>query len=1685
MLLATPFVLLALVGVAVYLPPVQRLLKDRAVSFLSGKIGTPVGIERIRLAYPLGIAVDGLYLPEVGGDTLIHLGHLSARLSPSGLLHKRIAIGTLRITDVRAMVRQEADGSFNFGHIIRAFGSPDTATADTSDGSAPWSFSVDRARLERFHVDLGLRPSGMDLTLRLGALEVDGLSPSVELLKAGAVAIRDTELLLRTTPGPAAPDIYPLPAQPYEGPTIALDRLELEGVRFSMAQRGRADSLWLEVPGARIDIRTIDLARQHYAVEEVELHGPSLGMLSTSEVARDSASGSDPPWLGQDDGFRYWMRDMRVVADQVRITGGSLLMHQDSLSAVKGRVDPAHLDVRGIDLDAAGILASNDSMTLALEELAFAVASHRFTTALHLAATPAALRVSEGSVRLDGARMDFTAAAMPGSLDAAYRSTGTVPLRADIRSSLRPSDVAGVLADLGLHHPVLHALNEALDVEALFVGTLQHADTARMHVTGEHGTILHASAQADHFSRLPQASFMLNVEEVRWGPTFNTLARTFLPRGTPVPAGLSGHLHASGDGRSLLASLHLRSDLGRIQGELEASGIGEDLPRDAQVALDLAGIRLDRLLGDTSMGPADMRITGEAHDLDQPARRSGHLSIIPSRLRFQGQDLSSLRINASAHGDSLHALTTVAAEHLALRLLAHAHWPANDSLAAHVDLELARVHLQRMGWTDHELDIAGHLQGSATVASDGTGRYDLDGDGLHLSNSERSFTFQRFDTHVHLSGDTTSLVVRSDGLDLDYHTNVPIDSLAPRTRDKLRSYFQPAGAFIAAPGKRTTLAVALPNSAWLTGLVVPDLRTIELERLQGSYDSDPDILQLDIDLPVLEHAGIRISGTRMELNAKGNELTADLGIERVERDSLWIDRIGITARSAIDALATELRIGDPSAPHYRVPLEWHRSPDDVGVHVAEGLLLNGEPWTAAAGNMLHFGRDHLRAEGFHLEGAGQAITLDTEHAGVRAKVDELRIATLAGFISTGDPVPFATGTLDGDAFFPEARDRGPEADMDLKELRIMDHPVGDLSLGVNSESASVQRLDLGLNNQGNQLKAEVRVDRSGMAPDIRAEADIGLGDISFLQPFVNDLVGDLGGGIDGHLRLNMRDGRTTLDGDLAFEQVKALVKPLGGLYRLDDERLGFDQRGIHLQDLTLRDSLDHRFVLDGHILTPDLNKFTFDLSLRTDRFQLADAGKGASDLFYGKVMAGMDLSISGTDKAPRMTGRIAVLDSTDLSVILPGSKVELVEHEGVVVFTSTDDSLLTASRSDAEVLRDSLRGRLPDLELDLRVRVDPGARFAVVLDPVTADQATFRGTGDLRLQYDRHEDLRLTGPFVVEEGGYTLEFYGLVKKRFDLVKGSSVTWSGDPVRAAMDIKARYISNSAPYPLVANQAPGMTEDQRNRLQARMPFEVVIGIDGEIQHPEITFGLDLERSYRNSYPQVATELERLGRTGHEDERNQQVFGLLVLNSFIQDEGSGGAPSSSLARSAARSSVNGILTDQMNRLTGRFVKGVDIQLGVNTYDQFSGNNVYQRTSVDYKVSKSFINERLSFEVGGSVGVNEQEERVSNVSNTRAAQYAILYDLTKDGRFRLRGFHENAFDLYDGEITDSGIALMFTKEFEENDKARTAMREAARKAREEEELRKRAEEDRMRDRHDSLDIAPDTIRTGPPHGP
>lgn len=1659
-----PLVLLALVALLIYLPPVQQALRGKAVGILREKLGTPVEIGRIALRYPLGISISGVYVPQQNGDTLLYAGALKTRVDVAALMHKQIRLGSIDVERLRANVRQSADSTFNFDYIIHAFQGDTTLQQQRDSSAGGWGFSIGAVRLADIGVKLDLQPSKLQLDLALGSLEMDfeAFDPAIMQFHVGNLALADVRATLRMASGPPTPDTYPDLENPIAGLDLAFGAIDLKNMAFTMADVAKGDSLWLQLPKGEIVAKELDLSKQRVRLKHIELRRPVFGMLAAHHAKLDTAQAQQaPPWLDQQDGFRYFVRDWDVAVGKIEVDGGNVAMHTGTVRPPAKLGGSEHLVLGNLLVRVKKLVANNQQVSA--QEIRTALTTGPDTLGMdlrvHVDARPDSMVAQSGRLKLAGTTVRFSAAARPQGLAAFYSTPALVPMEAEVESKLDPRRLRPLLANFGVARYLPAGMDERLTVHITAKGRMQQLDSLVATLNGDQGSVVDLRGALAGMDQWPRSTFDVQLRQVAMGKGLRQLVHAIVPPGTVMPARFSASGRATGHHGNMQVRLNVASDLGNIIADANAKGWQGKWPNDLAADLRLERLQLGKLAGDTALGTASLRLTAEAAGLNTPARH-GQLELQPSELRFMHQDLSSLHLTGRLEGDSLFANLVTDAKDLKLALDAQGRWPwEKDSLLLQAQLQLKAVHLEGLGITQWPLDLHGGMKARLAMDTASTGKAVLNADGLRLSNPGKTYVFRRFEAEARWTGDTTALELDSDGLVAHFRTNMAADSILPKAQAKMASYFKLDTTYVPTPGKRMEMALALPNTDWLTGLVLPKLQAFSLKEFSGTYSSNDDQLSFTMDVPELIYDSIHVHAVGASVQAKGNDLGAKLHVREVRRDSLAITGIGLEAKAERGKLETTLRIQDgEQPPRYHLVAEFEgEGKNKRSLHLRpEGMVLDGKPWKADPANLLHFTPQGLVAENFRLSSEEQRLQVGTTGTSTRIGLQQFHMGNLLNVVTFGDTAAFAQGIINGWVDLPAKNGGKLAADLALTRLRLMGEQVGDLKLKATEGDNGHYSATAKLKNGPNTLDAQADIATAG-ASAISGKAAIAFGDLSLFQPFAKQALYALTGQLNGNVAFELRDNRADLNGELTFPQADIGVQATRSFFHLSDQHISFNKEGIHLERFTLLDSAGNAFRLSGLVGTRNLADPTLQLALQADAFELTNSVAGDNDLFYGRTMAGLDLAINGTVSAPHVKGSVSIKDGTNFSVILPGSKVEMVSHEGIVVFTDGSIPPDTAEvATTGAALKDSLQAQLRGLELDLRVQVDKNAQFHIVLDPTTGDQASVRGSADLHFTYNANGDMTLSGPFTAEEGGYTLEFYGLVKKRFDLVKGSTITWSGDPLDARLDIKAQYTAMAASYGLVAGST-ALSQEQSNRLQQRLPFEVIINVQGFMDRPEIDFGIDLPREYRNSYPQVSNELDQLAQATNLDERNRQVFGLLVTNAFIPPENAAAAPSGGLVSSAARNSVNGMLTDQLNKLTGQYVKGVDISLGVNTVEQAEGNGTYERTSVDYKVSKSFMNDRLSFEVGGSVGVDEQDNTPGNISNNRSTQYTVYYDLTPDGRYRLRGFYEDAFELYDGEITKSGVAIQYTKDFEENSRARDEMRKEATKRREEQEAEER----------------------------
>ncbi|MBL7985502.1 MAG: hypothetical protein JNM91_10910, partial [Flavobacteriales bacterium] len=445
--------------------------------------------------------------------------------------------------------------------------------------------------------------------------------------------------------------------------------------------------------------------------------------------------------------------------------------------------DSAQVDLHHVVIDNMRIAADVRSLS------ARSATGERLALAVVLDASPALVDLRDGHVNVSGNELSFAANAAIGDLSAVYRAPDLVPLRAEVHGELDPVTLRPVLRAFGLEDHLPSELTERMRTDLRFSGSMAVIDTARVDLVGDQGSVLHIAASGTDPARWPDNDLDVEVTQVSMGNGFRQLLRANTPPDLVLPNTAEFSARVQNQRGRLTSTFDLRSDLGDVQGNASASGWSAKLPDRIALDLDVRDFEVGRFTRDTIIGNVSVKVTAMGDALNSTAR-SGSVQVKPSRLSFNGQDLSSLVLEGRLQGDSVHLDANVDAEALIAHLTAHGRWPGDgDSLAAILRIDLDRARLQPLGLLAYQLDVNGSLRMDAAFDTSGYGRFGLIADSLRLANDEKAFRFTELRAQGLLATDSTDVQLQSDAITVAYRTNLPLDSLVPLASRKFTSYF--------------------------------------------------------------------------------------------------------------------------------------------------------------------------------------------------------------------------------------------------------------------------------------------------------------------------------------------------------------------------------------------------------------------------------------------------------------------------------------------------------------------------------------------------------------------------------------------------------------------------------------------------------------------------------------------------------------------------------------------------------------------------------------------------------------------------------------------------------------------------------------------------------------------------------
>jgi translocation and assembly module TamB len=502
---------------------------------------------------------------------------------------------------------------------------------------------------------------------------------------------------------------------------------------------------------------------------------------------------------------------------------------------------------------------------------------------------------------------------------------------------------------------------------------------------------------------------------------------------------------------------------------------------------------------------------------------------------------------------------------------------------------------------------------------------------------------------------------------------------------------------------------------------------------------------------------------------------------------------------------------------------------------------------------------------------------------------------------------------------------------------------------------------------------------------------------------------------------------------LNFDSSRFTIAKTGATYILDKQKLALTYPAINFNNFLIKDSAGNTMTIDGAITANSLSNYDLSLTIKAKKFTLVNTPKAIDNEVYGYAAVDADITISGNTTSPDIEGDVSIKNKSDVTIVLPEQNIDKDAAKSVVRFIDRDTFPLPEKVAFSPAVEPKT-GFAQFLNYNLNIKIDKTSALTIIVDPSGGDELKVQGEAELNAGVDPGGHIILAGNYALKSGYYILNSQFL-KRKFNLLDGSTISFSGAPMDAQVNITAEYVVNAPASDLLENNAGEMDPKVANTYNQKIPFRVLLYLKGALKKPDISFDIQLPDESANV--PISGDM----RTTIEDQliqmrndaaiTNKEVFSLLLLGHFVGIQSSDFFKGSGTSNDEmARESVSKFLSSALNQISADLFKGVDIALNLNSYQDFSSGDAQQKTDLNVAVSKNFLNERLTITAGKNFGVVGQDAASSIQQNPNSfPDITANYKLSKDGKYILKVYKQDQFEaIEDGYITETGIGFILT---------------------------------------------------------
>ncbi|MFV0227269.1 translocation/assembly module TamB [Empedobacter falsenii] len=1557
---------------------------------------------------------------QAANNIKLHLNSFDTRVKKFDLEQNSYGISDINLDGLKLKLKQD---------IVKEVAKKVEEKVDSLNDQKPMKIELNGFNLTNFDIDYGDDISGMfakvkfkDFKTRVKKLDLQQNSYAVDDILVNGLLVDFNQKMVNKIQENNVDKIDPTAKQtPLQ---IGLSKINLNDIKVNYGDENSKTFAKINLNEFETKVNKLDLENSIFDIENILLKDADIEanlFLSSKNSTSNSSTSSTP---------------MNLVLNEMKLENVKVKYNNTAERRTAQGMDFNHLDFSPLNLDLRNFKMYNNTFTGQVKSAEIKESKglniQKLTTNFLYANTQAYLKnlylKTPKTILRDEVILQYN------SIQQLTSNPENVLVNANIKhSKIGFADILNLVPTLRKTTPFDNYPNAILHVNTNVKGKVNDLFINNLQVSGLDDLEVSASGRVKNAMNPTKLFYDLNIKNISTSSKtiYNLVPKNIIPNNIRIPSKLSVKGKAKGTTKLINTQLTINSTLGNAK----IDAIVDMLKKDAEkynVKAEVQHLDVGTLISNKDIGKVTAKLNAIGTSFN-PEKMNTKLSGFITSANYNNYTYQNINLDAKINEAVFEAQVLSKDPNANLNLIASGLYKKELS-DVKLNGNINQLDVQKLGFYNEPMIIAGeivanfanlnpdHLNGSLTLKN------------FALSNTKDIFPLQEVNLIANSTADSNQLKLTSQVADVDLKGKYKLTQIFGSLTSTINQYYQfqqPDENEKIEPHQFFSLRAKIKDDE-LVRRFIPDLKNFETITLDAAYDADLKQINVDGKTPSLTYGKNTINNGFIKLSNQNDALVYALNIDHLRSDNFQLNKINLDGDIANNTINYSISTKDDKDITQFLVAGNLKTLDDI-TEISlnpNGLVLNYDQWEVGERNLIQLKKDGIVANNFKLMHNGSEILLqsasDKGTSPLDISIKDFKIETITEIIKKDDLA--AKGTINGTA---QIRDLNTNmtfnSDLTISDLKAFGNPIGTIVAKVNNTSPSLINADISLNGHHNDLKILGDYNTEASAFDLNLA--INRLEMKTVQGFSMNQIKDTEGYLAGNLKITGTVDQPSVLGQLKFNEVGLTIAETGSNLRKIDDAIDFTNKGIEFNRFKINDNEGNSLTLRGEILTKTYRDFAFNLTANARDFNVVNSEKTNDAMMYGKLAINANLTIKGDMDLPKVNGNLKVTDDTNFTFVLPQSSPSLQEREGIVEFIDQDQITLNETIKTAELITDS---KIKGLDVSVNIEVSKEAKTSIIIDKANGDFVEIQGEAELTGGMDPSGKMTLVGVYQVEKGAYELSV-SLLKRRFDIQKGSSITWTGEPTAANLDITAIYKTKAAPIDLIEQQISGYSSSEMNMYKQRIPFNSELILKGELLKPEIKFNISMDKDN----PSIATavientqsKLDQL--KNDEAEMNKQVFALLLLNRFI-GENPFESKTSVSAETMALQSVSNILSQQLNNLADDLIEGVDIDLGLDTQDDYSSGTKNTRTDLNVAVSKRLLNDRLKVSVGSNFGLDGDARENENMTNI-AGDITIDYSLSRDGRYMLRAYRKDEYQVaLQGQIVETGVGFIITLDYD-----------------------------------------------------